>query len=94
MKVGVALEFSDPDHVLVGKTAEDMAIENEELQVEMERYMPRMLDSLHRLLGSPEFDGITAATAEPFKRAFLAEVNEIVDGREAEAVYLTTFVTQ
>lgn len=94
VKVGVALEFSDPDHVLVGKTAEDMAIENEELQVEMERYMPRMLDSLHRLLGSPEFDGITAATAEPFKRAFLAEVNEIVDGREAEAVYLTTFVTQ
>jgi len=94
VKVGVALEFNDPDHVLVGKTAEDMDIENEELQAEMERYMPRMLDALHRLLGSAEFQGISAANSEAFKTAFLAEVNEIVDGREAEAVYLTTFLTQ
>lgn len=94
VKLELALEFNDPAHVLVGKTAEQMAAENEELRQELDRYMPDILDTLHRVLGSPEYGGITAASAGPFKEQFLAEVNRIVEGRDATAVYLPTFVTQ
>jgi flagellar basal body-associated protein FliL len=94
LKVGMAVEFDDPVHLLVGKTPDEMDIENEELQLEMERYLPRILDTMHQLLSSSEFTGITAATADPFKEAFLAEINQIVDGRSAIGVYLTTFLTQ
>lgn len=94
LKVGVALEFDDPVHLLVGKTPDEMDVENEELRLEMERYVPRILDTMHQLLSEPQFAGITAASAGPFKEAFLAEINQIVDGRSATGVYLTTFLTQ
>lgn len=94
VKLELAIEFNDPAHVLVGKTAEQMAAENEELRQELDRYMPNILDTLHRILGSPEYGAITAASADPFKEQFLAEVNRIVEGRDATAVYLPTFITQ
>jgi len=94
LKVGFAVEFDDPAHLLVGKTPDEMDVENEELRLEMDRYLPRILDRMHQLLSAPQFTGITAANAGPFKEAFLAEINQIVDGRSATGVYLTTFLTQ
>ena len=94
VKLELVIEFNDPAHALVGKTAEQMAVENEELRQELARYMPDILDTLHQTLGSPEYGTITAASAGPFKEQFLAEVNRIVEGRAATAVYLPTFITQ